>query len=59
MYAIKFKRKTKKRWMFLTSKGRGNYLRVHASQYSKDIAEDIVDKTKATNPEFDLRVVRM
>lgn len=57
-FSIKWKHKDDKKFVFMTSNGGGNSLKIHAARFeTKEAAQKIIDDNVADNPDFKFRVV--
>jgi hypothetical protein len=56
-FAVKWRHKEDKRFLFLTSSGGGNSLKIHAARFAdRDAAQKFVEENQADNPDFIFRV---
>lgn len=57
MFAIRFRQKGRRSWRYLTSKGGGNRLRIHAARFdSREKAQAVIDESAAENADFEMEV---
>ena len=60
MYAVKVKQTTDKRWVFLSSGGRTNHLRIHAALFpTQERAQAVVDDIHESNDDWQAKVVTL
>ena len=58
VFHVKCREVGKKKFLFLTSNGGLNNLRIHAATFaSREKAQALVDENAADNPEWEFRVV--
>lgn len=58
MYFVKYRKIGSKRYLFLTSNGRGNSLRIHAAQFhTKETALAFIAENQPDNPDFEFIAV--
>lgn len=57
MAYVKFKTKGAKTWKFMTPKGGGSRLRIHAARFSAERASTFVADLAEYNPDFDFKIV--
>jgi hypothetical protein len=58
IFYVKCREVGKKQFLFLTSRGGLNRLRIHAARFeTKDKAQALIDENAADNPEWEFKVV--